>query len=221
MTDLIHLLPDDMHEIRYLVLNGDIVDFKWTALPDVETTIEKAVDCVTDVMARYPHLDVHYILGNHDCHQAFIERLRELEDNRPSFFLHPYFLRMGDLFFLHGDCTNYYTRHADLVKKRASWQKVSKRHTRQAMVYEMADKSGMVRLFHHLYFPKKAVARRALYYLGSLPGGMPEGVREIFIGHSHIPFTRFEYKNYCFHNSGCGINGMRLNPVYFVTETNP
>jgi hypothetical protein len=218
MTDLIQILPADIAAIKYLVLNGDIFDFRWTTLADTGQAVARAVDCIVDLMAYNPDLEIHYVLGNHDCHHEFIVQLRWLSINEPLFFFYPYYFQMRDMLFLHGDCANGYIKHEQLIGLRKSWMNVEIGPDFQVAVYQMADKIGITKLFHYLYFPKREVVKRVLYYLSSLPQGMPIGIKEIYLGHSHLPFNGYKYNNYCFHNTGSGIKGMTLNPIYFMAE---
>ena len=56
-----------------LVLGGDIFDFSWSTLPTVEDTVEAAFHWLQHLAAEHPHCQIHYLLGNHDYCQPFLE----------------------------------------------------------------------------------------------------------------------------------------------------
>ena len=93
-------------ESDVFVLGGDIFDFSWTTLPTLEETVERAVAWLTELAAHAPNCRFYYVLGNHDYHQPFIERLREVERTVANFAWQPFFLRLGNSMFLHGDVAN-------------------------------------------------------------------------------------------------------------------
>ena len=61
--DRIH---DTLADADFLVLNGDIVDFRWTTLPSKEATAHAADDWLADLCIEYPHCQFYYVMGNHD-----------------------------------------------------------------------------------------------------------------------------------------------------------
>ncbi len=215
LTSLVQALPRDNNGLQYLVLNGDIFDFRWSTFRDNKTTVMNAVTCLKDLLKKNSFHEVHYVVGNHDCHINFISELDKVENGTPSFFVHRYFMKMQDRLFLHGDCCNRLITHQQLMSQRQKWEQDARRPDWQARAYALADSISLTKLFHTIYFPKKVVARRALYYMKSLPGSLPEGIAQVYLGHSHIPFKNYPYQGYCFNNSGSGIRGMGYEPVYF------
>ncbi len=88
---------------RMFVLGGDIFDFRWTKLPSVAHTMDEAVRWIDDLVAPHPRCDFHFVLGNHDYHERFMERLEKYSRMRANFAWHRYFLRDDHNVFLHGD----------------------------------------------------------------------------------------------------------------------
>ena len=61
-----------------------------------------------------PQCHFHLVLGNHDYHQALIDRLAKLEKQVPNLSWHRYYVRLGSSVFLHGDV-------ADKTMNARSW----------------------------------------------------------------------------------------------------
>jgi len=102
-----------------LVLGGDIFDFTWTDHATIAESVEHAVVWLRQFAAAAPHCGVYYVLGNHDSHQLFIDRLDKLALSVKNFAWHPYCIRLANSVFLHGDMANrkpldqsYYWRRA-------------------------------------------------------------------------------------------------------------
>ena len=58
-----------------LVLGGDIFDFSWSTLPTLEDTVEAAFHWLQRLAGEHPQCQIHYLLGNHDYCQPFLEYL--------------------------------------------------------------------------------------------------------------------------------------------------
>lgn len=199
----------------HLVLNGDIFDFRWNVINDAKSAVDSAVEDIINLLEKWPELSIHYVIGNHDNHLAFIEALREPAIKYNRFSYYGYYLQLGRHFFLHGDCCNTKTVHHLLETRRKRWAQQKRRPHYQATLYALLERLGVSIIFNSIFFPRQRIAARILYYLQTIPDGFPEGVRDIYLGHSHLPFQNFEYKGYRFHNSGSGVSPMRFKPVRF------
>ena len=72
----------------FFVFNGDTFDFRWATLPTVEDAVEAAVDWLRAFLSRYPGCQFFYVLGNHDGHPLFVERLAAVAEMSTTRFLH-------------------------------------------------------------------------------------------------------------------------------------
>ena len=66
--------------------------------------------------------------------------------------------------------------------------------------------------------PKALMAKRILHYLRSLDKKILEGATDIFFGHTHAPFTGFEYERFRFHNTGSAIRKLKFLMLPFAVE---
>lgn len=204
-----------LQNCEILVLNGDIFDFQWTTLRSIYHTVIQAEHWILTIMERYPKLTIHYILGNHDCHHLFTERLFNLADRYSSFYIYKYYFQLGSLFFLHGDCANWRMTFEQHKKYRCFWNNITKLPCLFFYLYNLLDVSGATKLINKIRFPQNAVARRAIYYLSTLPEGFPINLKQIYIGHTHLPFNNFMWDGYTFHNTGSAIRNMECSILDF------
>ena len=84
------------------VLGGDIFDFRWSRIP-ILRAVQMAATWLRELAASCPQCHFHLVLGNHDYHQALIDRLVELEKEVSNLSWHRYYVRLGSSVFLHGD----------------------------------------------------------------------------------------------------------------------
>lgn len=194
------------------VFNGDTFDFRWTTLPSVRETVEAAVLWLEELCDQHPDTHFHFILGNHDNLQLFIDELTELSLQTENLSWHPYYLRIGDVAFLHGDVSDRAMDAAALEKSRESWLHDTKtRHPVLHSVYDVAIKLGVHKLVQRLAYPKKRVAKRLVTYLEDVGLGSIDGIRHVYFGHTHGAMEDFEHSGMRFHNSGAPMKGMDFN----------
>ena len=117
------LKPEDGEPKSHLVLNGDIFEMVYCAEPSDET-IKKlgkgAHDKLRDErrednikilkewvkVAKENNCVIHYVCGNHDDDEKFVKKVQEFaaqDDYKENFDFHPVALRLGEIFFTHGD----------------------------------------------------------------------------------------------------------------------
>ncbi len=103
----LHLFANRSYAHRYLeeitrkasqantfVLGGDIFDFRWSRIPILKA-VDRAARWLEELARACPDCQFHVVLGNHDYHRAFIDRLVELEQQLPNLVWHRYYVRLG------------------------------------------------------------------------------------------------------------------------------
>lgn len=199
-----------------LVLNGDIFDFRWNINHNVNTAIASAIADIYQFLQKWPECRVYYVVGNHDNHPEFVAALRHLATYQEQFSCHEYYLQLKMHLFLHGDCCDMEMDHYQLQTRRNKWAQMRRRPGYQGELYAVVEQLGVAKKILQLVLPKHQLAARTLHYLQTLPGGFPEGVVDIYLGHSHVPYRNYRYRGYQFHNSGSGILSQGYQPVRFV-----
>lgn len=194
------------------ILNGDTFDFRWTTLPSIDETVDAAIAWLRELATLFPSCHFHFVVGNHDNLQAFIEALSELAAVTENLSWHPYYLKIGDSVFLHGDVANKKMDAEDLEEFRDEWRYEEKtRHPFLHYVYDIILHFGLHRSAQRMKYPKKRAARRVVAYLEDVGLGALNGTRHVYFGHTHEAISNFRYKNLVFHNAGSPMKGLEFN----------
>lgn len=203
------------------ILNGDTFDFRWTTLLSIEETVVEAVRWLRSLTEKFPNCYFHFILGNHDNVQLFIDQLSKLALERDNLSWHPYYLKLGDSVFLHGDVSDKRMDAAALEKAREEWLHDTVRHPFFHRLYDVAVRLGVHRAASRARYPKKRVAKRVLAYLEDVGLGAVDGVKHVYFGHTHGAISDFEYAGVCFHNAGSPMKGMEFNILRVEIDAEP
>lgn len=89
-------------EGQHIVLGGDIFDFRWSHWQDPATTLRQSIRWLEELITRCDSCQIHYLLGNHDASQAFVEELENLSQVHANLEWHPHWMRLQDCVFLQG-----------------------------------------------------------------------------------------------------------------------
>ena len=197
-------------EADFFVLNGDIFDFHWTTLPTVEDTTQAAVDWLQTLAEENPRCQFHFVLGNHDCYRFFVEKLDALAQVTPNLSWHPFWLRLGNAIFLHGDLSLARARHDAFESTLPTTVKRTKRMRRaiyRILVAAHIHKGGVV------LGGRKRWARRLHHLIRRNGCTFGEGITDVYFGHTHTPFVDYRYGGLTFHNTGSAVRGLWFNPI--------
>ncbi|MCE5267389.1 MAG: metallophosphoesterase [Planctomycetaceae bacterium] len=194
------------------VLGGDIFDFPWSGMP-IQRAVARAVNWLLQLTASCPQCQFHLVLGNHDYHQVFIDRLVRLERQVPNLSWHRYYVRLGNSVFLHGDVANRRMDARGLAEARDRWLDKRRRGPFLSRLYDVVVLTRLHKPVAHLVFTKRTVVRRVLNYLESVGQGHGDGVRDVYFGHTHRRLSNYRYRGLQFHNGGAPIKGMKFRIV--------
>lgn len=208
-----HLLDIDTaaSSADIFVFNGDTFDFKWTTLNSVEETITAAVDYLANLAGTYPACRFHVNLGNHDHVQGFIDALAALAQKTENLTWHPYYLRMGNTLFIHGDVATRKMNQAQLEAYRAGWLHHKKQGRMKNRVYDAAFKARAHVAISRLAHPHRRTLERVHAYIHDIGHGKPEGVENVYFGHTHVAVDGARYGGVTFHNGGAPMRGMEFS----------
>ena len=223
VSDL-HLLANRSNAARYtvairaaatkadaFVLGGDIFDFRWAREECPHRPVEEAADWLRSLAVEFPRCEFHFVLGNHDYHQGFIERLDALEDEVANLTWHPYYLRLGRSVFLHGDVADgRLTPEALSVRRARALHGHRRRGWLPNLCYDLVVAARLHKPLPYLIYPRRRVARRILAYLEKIGHGPAAGVRNVYFGHTHRNLAHYRYGGLVFHNGGAPIKGLRF-----------
>ena len=229
VSDL-HLFSSRSQEHRYLdeirdkargaenfVLGGDIFDFRWSTMASHEETTARAIHWLRELAVDCPACHIRFILGNHDFYEDFIYRLARLEARLNNLSWYPFYCRLGNSVFLHGDVADRRMTAQRLADTRAAWL-LKKRQGRFAnRLYDLAIIGHLHKPFVHLRRRKRTVTRRILAYLEDIGEGVSTGIKNVYFGHTHLAFSDYEYRGVLFHNGGAPIEGLRFHILEATT----
>ena len=203
-----------------MILGGDIFDFKWSTRSSVEDTAGAAVDWLTRLVEAHPGCTFHFVLGNHDSHPVFVEKLSAFADGRQHFSWHTYFVRLDDCLFLHGDVADRTMNQQQLAARRRRWESHARRGRFASGLYDVAIAARLHRAAAALVHRHRAVARRITSYLNDIGHGAHNGLKHVYFGHTHRQMAGFPYAGLTFHNGGAPITGLpfRIVPTQLARE---
>jgi UDP-2,3-diacylglucosamine pyrophosphatase LpxH len=214
-SDCFRALQPQLASAEILVLNGDIFDFRWSTLPDPAATAERALQWLRELRQTLPDCETHYVLGNHDCPAFFATQLAALTGWGARFHVHAFGVRLGSAIFVHGDCAHRRMDGDGLRRYRVDWDNDRCHGAARAKAYVAADRAGLTRLAHQIWFPRRRTVARVTHYLDRTFPKWREGTRDCYFGHTHLPFSDHREGELLFHNTGSGIRGMGFNPRAF------
>ena len=194
------------------VLGGDIFDFRWSPL-SIRRTVEQAAAWLRELAELCPRCHFHLVLGNHDYHQALIDRLVKLEEQVANLSWHRYYVRLGSSVFLHGDVADKTMNARMLTEARDQWLDRRQRGPFMSALYDVVVMTRLHRSVPHLVYAKRVVVRRISKYLDSIGQGAGDGVRNVYFGHTHRHMANYRYRGLTFHNGGAPIKGMKFRII--------
>lgn len=224
VSDL-HLFANRSNAHRYLeeiaraashaetfILGGDTFDFRWSHMPILKA-VDRAFQWLEELTTDCPDCQFHLVLGNHDYHQAFIDRLTDSGHRLSNLEWHRFYVRLGSSVFLHGDVANKVMDARMLAESRDRWLDHRRRGPFASMLYDVVVLTRMHKPVPHVLFSKRIVVRRILKYLESIGQGPGNGVCDVYFGHTHKKLTNYHYHGLAFHNGGAPIKGLKFRIV--------
>jgi UDP-2,3-diacylglucosamine pyrophosphatase LpxH len=193
-----------------IVFGGDIFDFRWSTLPSFQATLNAADVWLEQLVQQNRDCQFHYILGNHDSHPRFVQRLRQLAERLSNLNWHPEYLRRDDDIFLHGDILDGPTTSHALAQRRRRWAHDTVRGPMSNALYDAAIAVRAHKVVGQLAHPRQRTARRLLSYLDHVGHGPQTGIQRVFFGHTHKAWNAFQYSKISFHNGGAPMTGLEF-----------
>ncbi len=209
----------NMREIRaaaaraeFLVLNGDIFDFRWSSLPSTEATLAAAEGWLRTFAAEHPQTRIIFVMGNHDGFGRFAERLDPLARDLPNFEWHASHVRIGTALFAHGDLL--LRRNPVDPFERPLLGRIRRKPRAVRRCYRLLH-AMRVHRWHTPVVSSRLCARRILRAVAAARNGEARGVTDVYFGHTHTTFSDYTHRGIRFHNTGSMIGGIpwHLMPV--------
>ena len=189
----------------FFILNGDIFDFRWSALSSARRSVNAAIDWLRAFTAAAPQCRLFYILGNHDNLHGLAERLDALKLERENFDWRRSHLRIGDAMFTHGDLL-FRSGTSDPFH-RSLLPAIENKHRALSRAYHFLHGMRIHRLNASFYGEERCV-RRVSRSLSRSGNGHMDGIADVYFGHVHMAFTDIAHDGLNFHNTGSVIQGL-------------
>lgn len=201
----------NLAEADFLVLNGDIFDFRWSTLPTSAATADAAIEWLRALVEEFPESRFFYVLGNHDAHVALIERLEPFTTVQPTFAWDDSFLQIGSSFFMHGD--RVFSR-AETGIARTRFNHHDRFHPFLGLLYHQVIQLGIHGIMR-LVLTREKCAKRILRALQRDRTVDLTSIEDVYTGHTHVAFSDFEYASIRWHNTGSAVHDLhcRMLPV--------
>lgn len=198
-------LFDAAGEADFLILNGDIVDFRWSVHADTDATIQATLDWLEQLISPHPDCRFFYIMGNHDGCKPLADALQRLAESTHNFDWNDSHLRIANTLFLHGDLPLEQPGR-DICKRMLGEPENSRRHSHH-LIYDAMVALRMHALATRLSNTRKS-ARLILENLRTFEPDLAEGLTDVYFGHVHRTLSDYVYDGVRFHNTGASIRGV-------------
>ncbi len=198
-----------------IVLGGDMFDFRWSQLGNLQVTLDAASDWLEKAIALNPTASWSYLLGNHDSHPQMQLMLLALGRRYPNFFWSPTHLRIGRNVFLHGDVVDGMRTVGGLDQYRACFHDAEPRGRAGNFLYSAAVRARLHSVVPRLLHTRRQTCRRLVQYLESCETDLMTDVSHIYFGHTHIPMSGYQFDRFSFYNAGSGIRHSPFTPAAF------
>lgn len=213
--DVSSLVDDYRRADQCIILGGDIFDFRWSTIGDLESTFETACTWFEELLANTGDCQVVFLPGNHDCQLPFLNRVQQIAATNQRFTVHQHHLRLADCLFLHGDILDAGTTLEDLERYRRKFDHAQPKPSYMHRLYDVAVALRMHRIIPRYVHLPRATCERLVRTLENLEAIDVTGVRRVFFGHTHVAIDGFKLADRCFFNPGAGLKHMRIQPHPF------
>ncbi len=195
-------------EKEFLVLSGDIFDFKWSNFPSIEKAITEAIIWLTNLCRALPHSEIYYIMGNHDGIDPFHRALDKLATTQPNFQWHPTYFQFGSTLFLHGDIP--IRSEGKLLSERKLVEDEQIKGAVMDILYHAITYTRILKLWR-----KTTNQNRKIPYISDAIDAhkelFNEEITKVYFGHTHNAVDGFEYKHRKFYNCGTAIRSFQFS----------
>jgi UDP-2,3-diacylglucosamine pyrophosphatase LpxH len=205
-------------EAHTFVLGGDIFDFRWRGKLPLAVAIDQSQRWLEKLIENNTACRYYYLLGNHDSHPDFVERLERLSEQLPNFVWHRHLLKIDKSIFLHGDIVDRRIGvneiHHDVLDEYRALKDERPDPKRIAhFLYEAAVGARLHRVAVAVAKRKEIVLRRLARYLDAHDLGPAAGVERVFFGHTHRRLIDVPYRGLRFSNPGAAIKGLPFEMI--------
>lgn len=209
-------LQVELRRTDRLILGGDIFDFRWSRHKSLQHSLDAAGNWLTELTEKNSHLQVVYLLGNHDCHEPMQRVLAACAADTDRFHWERYVYRLGERVFLHGDVIDAGSSAEALDAYRDQFAAEDQSRGRLAnYAYDVAVRARIHRYAPQIIHRHRRSTVRLSRYLASQPHVSMSGVHYVYFGHTHVACRDVRAGEQVYHNAGSGIRHLTFLPSFF------
>ncbi len=221
-----------MREYDHVVLAGDIFELWFLGAQNGEkpkeilrNAIGESKEWLEDFLKENPHVQVHFVLGNHENLRKFRNSLDRLQQKYGNFEWHPEAVRIGDALIVHGDLqmdnktdrTRRIDRLRDVHKGMNIYDRVVSNGEKymQRLYFDYTHGASWVVPRIWSWLKERDAQRDGLCMHSRTEETLSlEGAKHVFFGHTHVKFHTQRHLDeqgrdvgIAFHNTGSFTSG--------------
>jgi UDP-2,3-diacylglucosamine hydrolase len=203
---------------HFFVLNGDINEMYFSDLP-FEQRMETGLGNIERLVKAHPNCQFHYIIGNHENIDAYMNGVVTLAHRLPNLQIHACYMRIGNALYLHGDqplgageiTTERHLHPAGGMKQQAAGNILPLVNPLQATFRNLR---------HAIHYSFNRDVNRILHAIDKADPIVRSGVEHVFFAHTHRPKLAVTSKHspISFHNTGAGVRGAHFSMLEIETD---
>lgn len=196
---------------------------------------QQHVEHLQRLLTQFPHVTFHYVIGNHERLPGFIAAVKKLSKQVGEDRLKIYedYVKIGDGLFIHGD--QQLDEKKFHIHEQGKYDTTTHELNRSANLQSVHNWANIAlpKLASNTLYSASKCASAILQKLHAHSPEVLEGVKHIYFGHTHGPFTNkkftdpYDHKEYIFHNTGAAISRLKLlnknifNPLRITLTLSP
>lgn len=210
---LLPTLQADCSRYPVVVLNGDTFEVKRVIGNSVDNIATNCTTWLQELCKANNETTFYYVIGNHDAHSTITSHIQGLAANISNLKVVPHILTLGSYLFIHGDVIEPGATMFGVESVRERYKNLCP--SRMSTLLAMTVTTLRLNIVEYLRHQKTSLAEKIISYVSHHEPGQLDGVKTIFFGHTHVPFSNFSYRGITFHNTGSFIKGLKWNPMTF------
>lgn len=196
---------------QFIVLGGDIFDFRWSDKGGLGPTLQAAVAWLRELRNATGDCQLIFLAGNHDCHPQFLEQLELLARELPRFVWSEHWIQLADCLFLHGDILEADLCVHQLAEYRQKFHHAEDQSKTLHRSYDLAVAMRIHKIIPTIRHRPTKTCLRLLEFLNAFPKGERERIQRVFFGHTHQPILGAEHGGVTFYNPGAALKHMNYH----------
>jgi len=198
------------------ILNGDVFDFRWSKEKDRIQSLRQADHWLRQLITPKQRATFVVLQGNHDSCPHYQMILKKLASEFEHFHWQEHWWVLGDKIFLHGDAPDLSGDIDALQQYRAHHLGLSLKTPNpfRHWLYKNVTRIGLTGSVTRM-LPWKQQCERTDIFLKNQLGKRFDTITDVYLGHTHVHYTDYEFAGRRYHNCGAPFRGAKFHPSAF------